>query len=325
MKFSIGTGLKISLLLLIIAVAVVAPLYIARAGGPAMANYDISPSASSTLADGQTKITITAFGYLWECSNHYHVLNADDCASTGQGAVIGKVGSAPTDDAIITASGSGIILSASTLHVDGAGHGSFTIASTAAGAKTVQIISPYDHSVLASTTVTFTAPVAVPPPAPPAAPTLGALKVNMREVDPSKPVTVEWSKPLELSGTTVGGGVVTLTIHSTPRTETATAGADGRWTYTVNNLEPGDHYVEVAVTDPSTKQTSPTVKLVSFVVTPASSHSNIPVATTPKPAIPLGLWLSIAGGVLVVGAGVAGGFWWRRHHAKANSIPPTLK
>ncbi|HET9850184.1 MAG TPA: Ig-like domain-containing protein [Candidatus Saccharimonadales bacterium] len=137
--------------------------------------------------------------------------------------------------------------------------------------------------------------------------TLEAIQVAGVKLDASKPVTLMQSQPLVLSGTTVPNAVVTLTIHSTPRTVTTTADKNGSWSYTVTGLAPGNHYVEAAVTNPATKQTTQPIKLVSFTITSA-------VAAV-KPAKKSGGSGALAAVIIIVVillAGAGGYRYWRR-------------
>jgi hypothetical protein len=121
-------------------------------------------------------------------------------------------------------------------------------------------------------------------------------------------ITVTGNQPLVLSGTTTPNASVMLTIHSTPRTATVVADAKGNWRYTVSGLEAGSHYVEAAVTDPVSHQTSAETKLLSFTVTSAK--------TAPPAAASQGNALVIAVAVvLVVAVTIAGVLVWRRKQA----------
>lgn len=124
------------------------------------------------------------------------------------------------------------------------------------------------------------------------------------------------NKPLVLSGKTIPNGIVTLTIHSTPRTATVTADANGNWTYTVTGLESGQHHVEAAVTDPTTKLTSAPVTIAAFTLGPSNARNVAATghaATSKKAVSPLILVLP----VLVVLALVAGFWWFKRRRASA--------
>ncbi len=104
---------------------------------------------------------------------------------------------------------------------------------------------------------------------------LTSVLVAGNQVPLDSPIELSQSQELGLAGHTTANGVVNLTIHSTPQTDTTTANANGDWSYTVNGLEPGEHYIEASVTDPTTKQTSATATLVSFTV------NSQPAAATP--------------------------------------------
>jgi hypothetical protein len=89
-------------------------------------------------------------------------------------------------------------------------------------------------------------------------------------VTKSPTVEIKKSEALSLVGHTTPFGMITLTIHSNPRTIKIRANADGYWNYIVMGLSAGNHYIEGTVTNPSTKQVSKAVKLLAFQVQPGS-------------------------------------------------------
>jgi hypothetical protein len=312
---------------------------LAVAGGPDSANVKLTASPSSAVADNSSSITIslniTHPGY--RCPDGYISYNDVDCANSHGGSVpltdIGQSCSTP-----LVVSGSGNTLSSNTIHTDSNGNGSATLKSSVAETKTITLV--YDGSlpcgfiVQGSVTATFTAPAPAPAPtkktvatpapaapvapAPPAQPTADTVTVAGTKVDTTQPISLEQNKPLVLSGKTVPNGVVTLTIHSTPKTATATADKDGNWSYTVQGLEAGDHYVEAAVMDPATKQTSPTAKLISFTVKPVTA-----VVSAPKASKKSSSTLPLIAGILFVGLLAAGAFWvYKQRTSKPNTPPP---
>ena len=108
-----------------------------------------------------------------------------------------------------------------------------------------------------STTTTSSPATAVAAPTATTIPTavqLSSVLVAGKTVDTSKSIEFNQSQSLKLAGHTTNNGVVSLTIHSTPKTVTTTADANGNWSYTVTGLAPGSHYIEASVTDPVTKQ-----------------------------------------------------------------------
>ncbi|MHB8161250.1 MAG: Ig-like domain-containing protein [Thermoleophilia bacterium] len=63
---------------------------------------------------------------------------------------------------------------------------------------------------------------------------------------------------LTFSGKTIANSKITLFFHSDPFEETTTADKNGDWSYRLKagKLSPGDHTIQIAVTDPATNQTS---------------------------------------------------------------------
>lgn len=231
--------------------------------------------------------------------------------------------------AVVTATGSGNTISPSSLTTDSSGHGSFTIKSSVAEAKTVTVSSsgtdcgggfnpqsvnmtftavakaPTSTPVKTDTNSTSTTPTTAPQA--PSAPTVSSIKVSGTKEDASKPISVASNKPLVLSGKTVPNGIVTLTIHSAPKTVATTADKNGDWTYTVTGLSPGSHYVEASVKDPVTNQTSPVAKLLSFTVTAAKTASTA-AAPTATPAKKSSLGSIVV--IIIILAVLAGGGWY---------------
>lgn len=251
------------------------------------------------------------------------------------GPIINHVGgSGPIRVAV---SGSGNIASASTLtHTEGVPI-TFTLKSTVAETKTVSMMASGmgGEYVWGTATVTFTAPPkasapvakpAAPTPtasaptttasaasAVPVAPTAASIMLAGETVDTAKPVTVEVSKPLVLSGKTVPNGIVTLTIHSKPRTVTVKADGEGNWSYTVESrtLETGKHTVYAKVTDPVTNQTSPESTLMSFTLAAAKTAA---VSAPAKKNSSSRLLIPAAVAIALAAAG-GGWFFWRRRQA----------
>jgi len=284
---------------------------------------DFTASTSSAVADGHSTITFTLNEYWWMCQQQYVPASGSPYSIYWTGSVdtvncasyvrpytsdapqnLGSaVATVQPDYFDISVTGSGNTLSANSLVIGTNGVGSttsFTLSSTVAETKTVQLLSHGGKGgagVRATATVTFTAPAAAAPSsaakkststAPAAATSAGAtdsstppapvktdtLEVAGQVIDATKSITLQASQPLVLSGTTVPNGVVTLVIHSTPRTVTVTADANGRWSYTIKDLPAGTHHVTATVTDPTTKLTSPEATLAAFTVQPAKTVSN---------------------------------------------------
>jgi hypothetical protein len=179
-----------------------------------------------------------------------------------------------------------------------------------------------------------------PPPPPPATPTvvppsppnkppdvlkLDQVKVENDKIDILKPLSIDQSKPITISGYTIANGVINLTIHSTVRTEMARANSQGFWSFTIENLEPGSHTVEASVTDLATRLTSENTTLFKFAVTGvgsniATSQKSSVAANTPikggKNSTPI-----IVGLVFIVLLTTAAGFWFIKK--RKNKTPDT--
>jgi hypothetical protein len=138
----------------------------------------------------------------------------------------------------------------------------------------------------------------------------------------ASPFGIDQNKPLTLYGHTVANGLVTLTIHSIPKTVTTTADKDGNWSYTVSGLEPGSHTVQASVKDPATGQTSSPSQLLAFTVKAVpKAVANTELALAKKSS-KLPLILGVI--VLLVLAGIAY-YWWNKQKNKAEqSQPPVI-
>lgn len=173
-----------------------------------------------------------------------------------------------------------------------------------------------------TTPTTTTSPAADSTPQPPAAIAESdvSFKIGGQAVDSSKPLVVQSTQPFVLSGKTIPNGIVTLTIHSTPRTATVTADANGNWSYTVTGLEAGEHHAYATVTDPTTKQTSPQTTLASFTVVAAASKAVTPVATKAAATHRAGWVLPVMGVAVLVALGAAGWMFWRKKQSSKNPL-----
>jgi hypothetical protein len=169
-------------------------------------------------------------------------------------------------------------------------------------------------------------PVTPTPPPPPSALTLEKATINNDKIDTSKPVSVDVSQPITISGYTIASGVVNLTIHSLVRNEIARANDNGFWTFTITNLEKGDHTVDATVTNPITHQTSPSATLLKFKITGDSSAaavvntSAVSIAPPKKSNLNIGLLVVPAVFLLAVAVGVI--IWLRKKHANKSKNPP---
>ena len=91
-------------------------------------------------------------------------------------------------------------------------------------------------------------------------PTLNKIRIGNEQVSANKLSTIDVDTKSELvySGKTIANGKVTLFFHSDPFEESTTADKDGNWSYRLESgkLPAGEHSLQIAVTDPSTNQTS---------------------------------------------------------------------
>lgn len=294
--------------------------------GTASAALSQVPKALSSVADGKSTITVT----VTDTSGAYYINNVWKCQSwgvvlTGSGNIFnGHTYSGDPSTSTVTMKyvGSGTTCT-----------GTYTLASTKAETKTATLAGPgiggwqtgsnppmtlvfKTPPLTKKTTATSSAPKpAFTASAVPKAPEVASVMVAGRQQDVSKSFTVDQNKSLLLSGKTVPNGIVTLVIHSTPRTATTTADKDGAWSYTVKGLEPGSHTVQASVKDPATGQESPKAQILAFSVKAAAK----PAATAPAVAVqksasktPLIVVLALV--ILAAGAGFY--FWKRKHQAK---------
>lgn len=318
----------------------------ATAGGPIAAIFTFSPSSSSATADGQSVISIGIFAYDYKCStpdsygSYHYTTDPSYCAANGYGTA--NTDPLALSNLTVSASGSGNTITPTSIATDGTGHASFSIKSSVAETKTITISAFGGNYIYGTTAISFTNPAPVQTPSAPvtttpktsapttpaatptqtpaaatattpATPNISTVTSGDAPVDTAKPITLDQSKPLVLSGTTVPNGVVTLTIHSTPKTVTTTADKDGHWTYTISGLEAGDHYVEAAVTDPATNKTSPATKVLAFTLTKKPAQTTATTASSPKKQS----HAILISTVVVIALAALGGTWyfWRRKQA----------
>jgi hypothetical protein len=162
---------------------------------------------------------------------------------------------------------------------------------------------------------------------PPAALALDKVAVDGDKINTSKPVSVDKSKPVTLSGYTVANGEINLTIHSLVRNEIARANASGLWTYTVSDLDPGNHEIDATVTDPATHLTSAPATLLKFAVTGAAATVNSVNKVQAKPVTKKNNSHSIAMIVLaiLILAAVGGAVFWMLKKRKPPTKPKDQK
>lgn len=136
--------------------------------------------------------------------------------------------------------------------------------------------------------------------------------------------------PVVISGTTIPNGVVKLYIFSEPREASVTADDTGVWTYTVEDLEPGDHRIEVEVTDPETGETSERTEVLAFQVAQIDEITNETQLETVEEELAddednsYAILVIIAGLIVVVGLGVSF-WWWRKKKSNDNTNSPSTQ
>ena len=345
------TKLLITSLFLVIGVAAFGTLQ-AQAGSFVGVLATLSTSTTSTHVG--SNIVFTLHGYYNHCTSNSDPSQSYDVADTCQ-AGYSKTGETPDADDnsfLVTATGSGNTLSASSVTTDGSGNTQVTLSSSVAETKTVNIAWGQPTYVVASHTVTFTPPSALVPVTPtppkkstpgpvtptapipdkappaigivPAAPTT-TVKVGDSVVKPTETPTVKPGQPLVLSGTTVPSGVVKLFVHSVLHTYTITASKTGVWSYTVpvTDLPSGSHHIDAQVTDPVTSKTSAQVQVLAFSLTKSLQAVASTTATTQTPMSKLGFVLIVIGIVissLVVITAVGAVYLWKFQTEKFNRL-----
>ncbi|HEX5448086.1 MAG TPA: carboxypeptidase-like regulatory domain-containing protein, partial [Candidatus Saccharimonadales bacterium] len=153
----------------------------------------------------------------------------------------------------------------------------------------------------------------------PVKPSLSVIRVGSTVITDATP-TIDQNQPLVLSGKTVPNGIVTLTIHSTPKTVTTTADKNGNWTYSVSGLAPGNHTIQASVKDPTTGKSSTPAQLLAFSVKAAPVAAVTTVKTLPKTSSALPLMIGLV--VLVL---LAGGGWYYWTKMRTKKISALLK
>jgi hypothetical protein len=283
----------------------------------------LTPSVSSTTADGKSSIAFTVTYYLYECQQPYvfpeggaasyvKVATADQCHAYGNPAQDLGSGTltAMSGNFGVKVSGNGNTIEPGDQFFLANGTATFSIKSTAAETKTVTLWTgrPGILGALAdTTTVTFTAPAPAhlapkstpPAPAQPGVPLLETVTIDDTSANPkANNISLTQGKSLIIAGKALANATVTLYIYSDPRTATVTADKNGGWSYTVNNLPAGTHRIEAEVTDPTTSKTSDRAQLLNFTVT---------AATSPKIQSSSTVWWPIVAGVTaaVLAVGVA--------------------
>lgn len=152
--------------------------------------------------------------------------------------------------------------------------------------------------------------------------TISEAQVAGKTVATDKSFDVNKNDIIKITGQTVANGLVALTIHSSPKTDTVTADANGKWTYSIEGLDPGSHYIEATVTNPKTSKVSTPVKLLSFNVKSLSGVTS--GASTVKP-IKKSHVATITAILIALIAVAAGAYiFWRRKKSAAAKPKPTI-
>lgn len=102
------------------------------------------------------------------------------------------------------------------------------------------------------------------------------LSFNELRYDSTVPIQVRHGDPVILSGVAAPLSTIYLYIYSEPQEAIVTADKSGNWAYEVEGLESGGHHVEVEISDPKTRLTSPRKTIAEFSVLSAATE----VATT---------------------------------------------
>ncbi|HEX8763225.1 MAG TPA: Ig-like domain-containing protein [Candidatus Saccharimonadales bacterium] len=338
MKLKIKTLL---VALLTLAGGIFAPLSTAYAAGGGPDWPAVSLTANKTTATTNDTITVTARFFLYVCKLTYQSgepitqsrpEGCDQYFGGTSGQTIDYPHSCPFPDGIVATlvtTGDAVTLSKGT--ICGNGSDTFTIKSSAAGAKTVTVAlssTVYTGSNRSGPTlgVNFTAPVAAKPkvvtpapapaPAPvvekPAAPTVATIMVDDNEIKTGEEVSLTTSQPLVLSGKTVANGKVALWVFSEPKLYETTADAQGNWSVSVKDLPEGSHHAEVEVTNPANGQKSDRTKLLDFKVVADKKPMPLTTIATTKPKSKTGLWVGLIAGLLAVVAAGGALIWWKR-------------
>lgn len=158
----------------------------------------------------------------------------------------------------------------------------------------------------------------LPAPAPKALaiPSMSEVKIN-NTIATGTALTYKSGEAIVLSGKTSPGAKVHLYIYSNPREAEVTADADGVWTYTIKNLESGEHRVEAVITSVEGAVSEKT-KLMNFAVLAPVKASNTTTAensTSQQNSNPYLPYIAAVVGLLAVGSIVAV-LWLKKRRAK---------
>lgn len=152
-----------------------------------------------------------------------------------------------------------------------------------------------------------------------------------REIQPGTNPVVKIGQSLTLTGKTIPGGTVIVTIHSDPITQNIVADGAGVWSFdvgSVKTLTPGNHQIELSALDTQSgtelaRQAVLSFTLVAATTTHPSKTSSIlsgdahplPVAKSS----PLAILVIAVFSVLTIAAGA---YYALRHHKKKRAFSP---
>lgn len=296
-----------------------------HAAGAPPSTVRLTPSPTSTLADGSSKITVQVYSFFYKCNSGNYVNSIDECDTVKQEGYSGETVTWANEETNLSAD-SPLKLSAASITTDGSGLASFTVTSSKFGNFNIYAKTSSGYTV-GQAAVTFTDPSPPPPPAPdpipvaivpdpPEAPEAILVdsegKEIVKEATDVEPITFDGGESVTISGTTVPNGKVSLFIFSEPQEASVTADDKGVWTYVIEGLEPGEHKVEAEVTDPETEKTSERIEILAFSVAQVETveiQETAVVETVAEEESSSTTLLAAIGGSIVL-AGAGGGYWW---------------
>lgn len=153
----------------------------------------------------------------------------------------------------------------------------------------------------------------------PVAPEVSEVAVNRTSPTSTKPLAYALGEKITFSGKTTPNAKVHLYIHSNPREAEVTADTTGNWSYSISDLEAGDHSVYTVATDTATGLSSEKQLLANFSVAKAQDTSTAPQGasgTSKSKGAPAWLLPVIVGGVVVLTLTAGAGYFIYRNVAK---------
>ena len=106
---------------------------------------------------------------------------------------------------------------------------------------------------------------------------------------------------ITMSGKTSPGATITLTVHSDVQEFQTKADADGKWTYTLPKLKPGEHYVDAVAVDTSGAKSEPqTVARFTVSAKPAASSSKEDASASRTSGPNVESWQFVAAGLVIL-------------------------